>query len=105
MDNPNFFSATFKNISAAATYPVGNASNIGGGSLQNVKFGSHSNTQLLFPFAVTYTTAEDPSFVIAKDLATKCGLLGGSKSNIVVDYVLTVCGFLDIWSGLDAEAG
>ncbi|KAF8310051.1 uncharacterized protein EI90DRAFT_2877939, partial [Cantharellus anzutake] len=90
VDNPNFFSATFQNISAVATYPVGNISSIGGGSLSNVKFASHAITPILFPFIITYETSLDPTLVVAKDIASKCGFDGSTPQNIVVDYVLTL---------------
>jgi len=88
VNNPNYFSATFENISAVATYPISNTSSIGGGSLSNVKFSSHTNTQLLFPFVLDYQTSDDPSLAIAKDIATKCGVLGSTTSDIKVNYVL-----------------
>lgn len=89
VDNPNFFSATFSSIVADATYPVGNVSSIGGGNLTNVEFKSHTTTELAFPFIIDYQLADDPNFVIAQDLANKCGFLPGStKTDIKVNYKL-----------------
>jgi len=90
VNNPNFFSATFENISALATYPVGNISSMGGGSLSNVKFPSHAITPILFPFVINYQLSQDPSLVVAKDIASKCGFDGSTPQNIVVNYVLTL---------------
>jgi len=91
VSNPNFFSATFSNISAIATYPLGNSTNIGGGSLSNVNFASHSTDQVvLFPFTVQYTESEDPGFKIAEDIAAKCGFPNGTPGDITVNYVLTL---------------
>ena len=90
VNNPNFFSATFDNISAVAMYPVGNTSSMGGGSLSHVKFSSHATTTILFPFTINYQISQDPSLVIAKDIASKCGFDGSTPQDIVVNYVLTV---------------
>lgn len=91
VNNPNYFSATFANISAVASYPIGNSSNLGGGSLANVKFPSHETKNLLFPFVVEYTAQDDPSYIIAKDIASKCGFTDGSTpSDIKVNYDVTV---------------
>jgi len=90
VNNPNFFSVTFDNISAVATYPVGNTSSMGGGSLSHVKFPSHATTAILFPFTINYEISQDPSLVIAKDITSKCGFDGSTPQDIVVNYVLTL---------------
>jgi len=77
-------------MSAVATYPVGNTSSMGGGSLSHVKFSSHATTSILFPFVINYEISQDPSLAIAKDIASKCGFDGSTPQNIVVDYVLTL---------------
>lgn len=61
--------------------------------MANVKFPSHTTAYIQFPFSVEYQVSSDPSLTVLKDLATKCGVSGGSTSNIVVDYDLTVCSF------------
>ena len=63
---------------------------MGGGSLSNVKFPSHAITPILFPFIINYQLSQDPSLVVAKDIASKCGFDGSTPQNIVVNYVLTV---------------
>lgn len=88
VDNPNYFSATFNNISAVATYP-GTSVSVGGGHMSNVKFPSHTTAYIQFPFSVQYQVSNDPSLTILKDLATKCGT-SGSTSDITVNYDLTV---------------
>lgn len=88
VNNPNFFSATFSNISATATYP-GTSMSVGGGHQTNVKFPADTTAFLQFPFTVTYSVSDDTDLVVLKDLANKCGVTG-SSSNIVVDYVLKV---------------
>lgn len=44
----------------------------------------------MFPFAIEYTEAIDPNKTIIKDIAVKCGFIGNSKSDIPVNYQLTV---------------
>jgi len=87
--NPNFFAADFSSIEAQAFYP-GVAAQIGGGSLSNINFPSHSDTTFLFPFAINYTEAIDPDKTIIKDIAVKCGFIGSSTSDIPVKYQLTL---------------
>lgn len=89
VNNPNFIGVTFSNLSAVATYPGTNIS-VGGGFMTNVKFPSDTTVYLPFPFNVTYVLSNDPSLVVLKDLATKCGVSGGATSDITVDYELTV---------------
>jgi len=85
VDNPNYFSATFNNISAVATYP-GTSVSVGGGHMANVKFPSHTTAYIQFPFSVQYQVSNDPGLTILKDLATKCG----ATSDITVNYDLTL---------------
>jgi hypothetical protein len=65
---------------------------LGGGLLENINFPSHSDTTFLFPFSINYTEAVDPNRKIIQDIAVKCGFIGNSKSDIPVDYKLTVSG-------------
>ncbi|KAG9102817.1 hypothetical protein FRC06_001006 [Ceratobasidium sp. 370] len=87
--NPNFFSADFSAIQAKAFYP-GVSQQIGGGTLNNINFPSHSDTNFLFPFSINYTEAIDPNKAIIKDIAVKCGFIGNTKSDIPVNYQLTL---------------
>ncbi|CAE6504568.1 unnamed protein product [Rhizoctonia solani] len=87
--NPNFFSADFSSIQAKAFYP-GVTEQIGGGLLENINFPSHSDTTFLFPFSINYTEAIDPNKKIIQDIAVKCGFIGNSKSDIPVNYSLTL---------------
>lgn len=86
--NPNYFSVDFKKIDAEIFYPIGNTP-VGGGSAANIDFKSHSQTNFTFPFSLIYNNTEDTGAIIA-DLATKCGVVGGTKSNIVVNYKITL---------------
>ncbi|KAG8695953.1 hypothetical protein FRC09_008831 [Ceratobasidium sp. 395] len=87
--NPNFFAADFSAIEAKAFYP-GVSQQIGGGTLNNINFPSHSDTNFLFPFSINYTEAIDPNKTIIKDIAVKCGFIGNTKSDIPVNYKLTL---------------
>ncbi|CAE6436798.1 unnamed protein product [Rhizoctonia solani] len=87
--NPNFFAADFSSIQAKAFYP-GVTEQIGGGVLENINFPSHSDTTFLFPFSINYTEAIDPNRKIIQDIAVKCGFIGNSKSDIPVNYSLTL---------------
>ncbi|QRW00193.1 glycoside hydrolase family 28 protein [Ceratobasidium sp. AG-Ba] len=87
--NPNFFAADFSAIQAKAFYP-GVSQQIGGGTLNNINFPSHSDTSFLFPFSINYTESIDPNRAIIKDIAVKCGFIGNTKSDIPVNYQLTL---------------
>jgi len=86
--NPNYFSVNLKQIKAEIFYPINNTA-IGGGTSNNVVFGSHAQTNFTFPFSIDYKFELDPKFLILVDLATKCGVLG-AKSNINVNYKITL---------------
>ncbi|CAI2190147.1 11565_t:CDS:2 [Funneliformis geosporum] len=89
VDNPNIVGANFKMIQATAFYP-GHSEPIGGGNLTNVKISSKGNTIIEFPFSVNYDKDIDPGFVILFDIARKCGLTGGEKEKLEIDYKLTL---------------
>ncbi|GAA5888040.1 hypothetical protein JCM6882_000259 [Rhodosporidiobolus microsporus] len=84
--NPNFFGADFDRISATAYYPTKPNSQFGGGAMNNVDIKKNSNTTLHFPFSVNYTTSYDSDLSVLKDIATKCGFLGSTKSQLTVNY-------------------
>ncbi|CAG8559249.1 14129_t:CDS:10, partial [Racocetra persica] len=89
VNNPNIIGAKFSMIKAVAYYP-GHQNPIGGGNLTNVNIPSKSNTTITFPFSINYDASIDPGFSILLDIATKCGLTGGSKSKLSIDYTLTL---------------
>ncbi|CAG8725263.1 23620_t:CDS:10 [Cetraspora pellucida] len=94
VSNPNIIGATFSMIKAVAYYPSPNSQKligpIGGGNLTNVNIPSKSNNTIIFPFAVNYDASIDPGFSILLDIANKCGLTGGSKSKLAINYTLTL---------------
>ncbi|KAL0581564.1 hypothetical protein V5O48_000493 [Marasmius crinis-equi] len=89
VNNPNFFSVKLNQLRADFTYPTGNVP-LGNGNLNNVVFESNSQKNFTFPFAIDYKFSDDPSAGALLDIGTKCGLLGGSKSNIDIKYKITV---------------
>ncbi|GAA5978865.1 hypothetical protein JCM11641_003594 [Rhodosporidiobolus odoratus] len=84
--NPNFFGADFDKISATAYYPTKPTTAFGGGSLNNVNIKKNSNSTVHFPFGVNYTTSYDSDLSVLKDIATKCGFLGSTATQLTVNY-------------------
>jgi len=89
VSNPNYFSVTLSSIKANIYYPI-NHTLIGGGQENDITFHSHSSTNFTFPFSIDYTTTMPSSAEIISDLLSKCGLEGGSASDITVDYDITL---------------
>jgi hypothetical protein len=77
-------------VSIQIFYPINNT-DIGGGSKKDVVFHANSKgKEWDFPFAIEYKMSSDPNKKILIDLLTKCGILGGNKSKISVDYKITL---------------
>ncbi|KAL0946645.1 hypothetical protein HGRIS_012839 [Hohenbuehelia grisea] len=89
VSNPNYFAVNFKQIKAEIFYPINNT-DIGGGVSNDIVFNSHSQKNFTFPFAINYKMQNDPSNKVLVDLATKCGFPSGVKSDIAVDYKITL---------------
>jgi len=89
VNNPNYFAVNFQKIEAEIFYPINNTL-IGGGTSENIIFHSRSQTNFTFPFMLSYKTTLDPQGKILIDLANKCGVNGGTKSNISVNYKITL---------------
>jgi len=91
VSNPNYFSVELKKVTLDLTYPLkGNDTAIGNGTKSDVTFHSHSNTSFTFPFDVNYQFSTDPTYAILLDMANKCGVTGGSQSDLKIDYKVTV---------------
>jgi len=57
------------------------------GSLKLTLLTLESSSTIHFPFSLNYTTSYDSDLSVLKDIATKCGFLGGgSKSDLKVNY-------------------
>ncbi|KZT26414.1 hypothetical protein NEOLEDRAFT_1113225 [Neolentinus lepideus HHB14362 ss-1] len=89
VNNPNYFSVAFKEIKVQLFYPINNTA-VGGGQENNIDFKEGSSTNFTFPLTISYNSSTDPSQAVIKDIASKCGFGGGSKSDLVVDYKLTL---------------
>ncbi|KAF9227652.1 hypothetical protein BS17DRAFT_774096 [Gyrodon lividus] len=89
VSNPNYFSVSFSSIKANIYYPI-NHTLIGGGQQNDVTFPSHTNKNFTFPFSVEYTTTLPSSGQILTDLLDKCGVGGTAKTDITVDYDITL---------------
>jgi len=89
VENPNFFNVNLKKINAQIYYPINNTL-VGSGNANNVVFGSDAETNFTFPFAINYQTSLDPSGKILLDIAEKCGILSPTKSDLQVQYKITL---------------
>ncbi|KAF8506364.1 hypothetical protein BU17DRAFT_71325 [Hysterangium stoloniferum] len=86
--NPNFFTVTFKSITAAISYPINNV-RIGGGQQDNIVFKSNSETSFTFPFTLDYSESADPNGTVLQDIANRCGFIPGStKRQLAINYNL-----------------
>ncbi|KAJ7741536.1 hypothetical protein DFH07DRAFT_964884 [Mycena maculata] len=89
VENPNFFAVNFKKITAQIYYPINNTA-IGNGTANSIDITSHAQTNFTFPFSIDYSTSLDPDDKILLDIAEKCGFIGSGKTNIIVDYKITL---------------
>ncbi|KAF7363548.1 LEA-2 domain-containing protein [Mycena sanguinolenta] len=88
VENPNFFNRL---IELKIFYPLnGNDTAVGGGTAKNIVLGSHAETNFTFPFTINYSTSLDPQNHILVDIAEKCGIIGGTKTDLTVDYKITL---------------
>ena len=116
MTNPNYFSVDFKEIEVEVGcpflyvdslitrlklfYPINNTP-VGGGSTDNIDFKSRSRTNFTFPFTLSYNATGAQADAIISDLANKCGVTGGKKSNLSINYKITV----SVSTSLSAKPG
>ncbi|KAI9309497.1 hypothetical protein BJ944DRAFT_258427 [Cunninghamella echinulata] len=94
VNNPNVESVTFSNIKAVAYYPniAGydlTKTPIGGGNKSDVPIGSYSVSTIIFPFTLNIDATNPTTFPIVNDLLTKCGITGGTKEQIKINYDIT----------------
>jgi len=89
VQNPNYFAVNFKKITAQIYYPINNTA-IGNGTANDIVISSNAQTNFTFPFGIDYSTSLDPKGLILLDLAEKCGVLGGAKTNLDVNYKITL---------------
>ncbi|KAI9356401.1 hypothetical protein BD770DRAFT_390158 [Pilaira anomala] len=91
VNNPNLLDIALSDIKATAFYPneKGGHTQIGGGYLQEKFIPRHTDMNFTFPFAIQYNPTYDTDQSVLSDLAEKCGLTGGPKSDITIDYTIT----------------
>lgn len=58
--------------------------------MDDVHIGSNSISNITFPFTITFDPAQPNGASMMADIATKCGLLGGTSSDITINYKLIV---------------
>ncbi|GAB5587822.1 hypothetical protein Unana1_02722 [Umbelopsis nana] len=88
IDNPNIESATLSDMNATAFYPTSPTTAVGGGYLASQGVASNAVTNFTFPFSIQYDPTNDKNQAMLSDIATKCGLLGGQKKPLTVNYKL-----------------
>ncbi|KAH8554238.1 hypothetical protein BGW37DRAFT_483950 [Umbelopsis sp. PMI_123] len=88
--NPNIESATFTSVKAVVYYPTAPTVPVGSGEKDNVHIGSQSITNITFPFQIEYDPEQATSQAMMLDIFQKCGILGGTKSDLTVNYKVTV---------------
>lgn len=74
-----------------AYYPSKNGGKhtyIGGGFLAEEYIPKYSSTNFTFPFALEYNPTYDTDQSVLNNLAEKCGLTGGPKSDVTIDYTI-----------------
>ncbi|KAL7323626.1 hypothetical protein PS15p_210250 [Mucor circinelloides] len=87
--NDNVESITFESIRAIAYYPTAPKISVGGGEISNVHIRSYGITNFTFPFSIKYDPIKDEGYAMLTDIASKCGLLGGSsKEDLYIEYDL-----------------
>jgi len=89
INNPNFEAPTFSSIKATAYYP-NVAQSVGGGELNDVHINANGVTNITFPFTIIYDPNQGSDQSMLADIASKCGLLGGTKQDITVNYDLAL---------------
>ncbi|KAI8393819.1 uncharacterized protein BYT42DRAFT_19640 [Radiomyces spectabilis] len=86
VNNPNIESITFETIEATAFYPGHHDIPLGGGTKKDLHIRSNGVTNFTFPFEVKVDAQQSASKSIAADILTKCGLVGGERQDLTIDY-------------------
>ncbi|CAO0795969.1 unnamed protein product [Mucor circinelloides] len=83
--NPNIESVTFKSLVATANYH-GDSTELGGGTLNDLHIGSHSVTNISFPFTISMNLMADTTKAVVTKLMSDCGIDGSAAKDINLDY-------------------
>lgn len=62
---------------------------MGGGNLSGLHIGSYTTTNFTFPFHLDYDPSQDNGQSMLLDISKKCGLTGGPRQDLTVNYILT----------------
>lgn len=81
VSNPNSISSALT-LNAKVYDQVDMSQDIGRGSVENAKIDANSNSTITFPYQIRYDYSSDGSKAILEDLASKCGLTGGSTGKL-----------------------
>jgi len=60
------------------------------GNESGITFNANSQTNFTFPFSMDFSTNMSSSTAILQDLASKCGVGGGSVQDITINLDVTV---------------
>jgi hypothetical protein len=63
---------------------------VGGGFLASQFVPSNAVTNFTFPFSIQYDPTTDTNNAMLTDIATKCGLLGGTKQSLTINYKINL---------------
>ncbi|KAI8639958.1 hypothetical protein BD408DRAFT_391498 [Parasitella parasitica] len=85
VSNPNIESVTFKSLVATAYYH-GDDTELGGGTLNDLHIGSHSITNISFPFTIAMDLMADTTKSVVTRLMSDCGIDGSATKDINLDY-------------------
>ncbi|KAI7894895.1 uncharacterized protein EV154DRAFT_414404 [Mucor mucedo] len=85
VNNPNIESVTFTTLVATANYH-GDTTPLGGGTLHDLHIGSHSVTNISFPFAMSIDVTNNNNIAVLSKIMADCGLGGGTAKDIQLDY-------------------
>ncbi|KAI8391186.1 uncharacterized protein BYT42DRAFT_490379 [Radiomyces spectabilis] len=87
IQNPNVLPIKLSSVNATAFYPTAaGRTPIGGGFLPYQYVPKQSDFNFTYPFAIKYNPSQDSDQTILDSIADKCGLTGGGKQDLNIDY-------------------
>ncbi|OAD66119.1 hypothetical protein PHYBLDRAFT_73128 [Phycomyces blakesleeanus NRRL 1555(-)] len=90
IENRNIFPIYLYDVNAYGYYPYpedpSTRTSIGDGHLDYELVPSQTNYNFTYPFTIKYDPASDPNLSILGSIADKCGLTGGAKGDLSIQY-------------------
>ena len=86
--NPNPLGVDFNKVEGEARFKDISNTVVGSGKLDNVVVPRNSDQVIRFPFLINYEPTNDPGSRILLYIARQCGILGGPKGKLEIDYTL-----------------